>query len=73
MGAGRLVAAREHFDAAVDHIARSCPKAPAAKPGCRAAFERLLDRISALELLALREADGLDGDASPSRPRSTNC
>lgn len=56
--AGRMVAAREHFDRAVDHML-ALPAGARAEPSTAAVFDRLLDRISALELLALREGDGL--------------
>jgi membrane-bound lytic murein transglycosylase D len=53
---GRLVSAREHFDAAIDMLLR-LPEG--ARGEAQAAFERLLDRIAAFDLLALREADGV--------------
>jgi len=55
---GRLVAAREHFDAAIDLLLRM-PGGARADARSQAAFERLLDRIAAFDLLALREADGV--------------
>jgi len=55
---GRLVAAREHFDAAIDLLLR-LPEGARADARANAAFERLLDRIAALDVLALREADGV--------------
>jgi membrane-bound lytic murein transglycosylase D len=57
LAAGRLVAARTHFDAAVD-VLLSEPQGARATPRLAAEFDQLLDRISALDLLALREADG---------------
>jgi membrane-bound lytic murein transglycosylase D len=51
-------AAREHFDRAIDYLL-ALPEGARSNPSAAAAFERLLDRISALELLALREGDGL--------------
>ena len=58
LAAGRMVTAREHFDRAVDHLL-GLPSGARSSPATSAAFDRLLDRISALELLALREGDGL--------------
>ena len=55
--AGRVVRAREHFDAAVD-VLLSQPEGARADARVSAEYERLLDRISALELQALREGDG---------------
>jgi membrane-bound lytic murein transglycosylase D len=55
--AGRLVAARNHFDAAVD-IMLALPQGARATPRLAAEFDHLLDRISALDVLALREGDG---------------
>ena len=55
---GRMVAAREHFDAAID-LLTALPAGARQDPAIAAAFERLLDRISALEVLALRDGDGL--------------
>jgi membrane-bound lytic murein transglycosylase D len=56
--AGRVVTAREHFDRAIDHLL-ALPAGARSTVATSAAFDRLLDRISALELLALREGDGL--------------
>ncbi|MEO7190821.1 MAG: LysM peptidoglycan-binding domain-containing protein [Vicinamibacterales bacterium] len=56
--AGRMVAAREHFDAAVDTLTRLSAGARG-DATVAAAFDQLLDRISALEVLALRDGDGL--------------
>jgi membrane-bound lytic murein transglycosylase D len=55
--AGRLVAARDHFDQAVDTLL-SVPGGARSEPRLSAEFDRLLDRISALDVLALREGDG---------------
>jgi membrane-bound lytic murein transglycosylase D len=56
--AGRLESARAAFDSAVDQLLAD---AGGARNDQRlaAAFESLLDRISALELIALREGDGV--------------
>ncbi|MCC7007858.1 MAG: transglycosylase SLT domain-containing protein [Acidobacteria bacterium] len=56
--AGRLTAARGHFDAAVD-VLLALPDGARSEPRLAAAFDRLLDRISALDLIAVREGDGL--------------
>ena len=56
--AGRVVTARLHFDRSIDQLL-SMPAGARATAAGSAAFDRLLDRISALELLALREGDGL--------------
>ena len=53
----RPVAAREHFDAAVD-LLLALPEGARREPRIAAEFDRLLDRISALDLLAMREGDG---------------
>ena len=50
--------AREHFDQAVD-ILLNLPEGARGEPRLRAEFEYLLDRISALDVMALREADGV--------------
>jgi membrane-bound lytic murein transglycosylase D len=57
LNAGRLVAARDHFDAAVDMML-ALPEGARSTPRLAAAFDQLLDRISALDVLALREGDG---------------
>jgi len=54
---GRLAAARLHFDAAIDILIK-LPDGARAEPRISAEFTRLLDRITALDLLALREGDG---------------
>ena len=54
---GRLAAAREHFDRAVEFML-GLPGGARSEPRLQAEFDHLLDRISALELLALREGDG---------------
>jgi membrane-bound lytic murein transglycosylase D len=65
LNAGRVVTAREHFDRAIDHLL-ALPAGARATVATSAAFDRLLDRISALELLALREGDGLaEADTEP--------
>ncbi|ODS59471.1 MAG: hypothetical protein ABS36_00610 [Acidobacteria bacterium SCN 69-37] len=56
--AGRVVTARQHFDQAIDYLL-ALPAGARSTVATSAAFDRLLDRISALELLALREGDGL--------------
>jgi membrane-bound lytic murein transglycosylase D len=53
----RIVAAREHFDRAID-VLLAAPEGAKGEARLQSAFERLLDRISALDVLALREADG---------------
>lgn len=55
---GRMVAARQHFDAAVDHLL-ALPTGARSDAAISAAFDQMLDRISALEVIALREGDGL--------------
>jgi len=55
---GRFAAAREHFDGAVE-IMLNLPEGARGEPRLQRAFEQLLDRISALELLSFRDADGL--------------
>lgn len=57
LSAGRLTAARSHFDAAVDALLTRADGARS-EPRLAQAFDRLLDRISALDLIALREGDG---------------
>ena len=57
-GRGRVVAARERFDAAID-LLLALPQGARSDNRTQAAFERLLDRIAAFDLLALREADGV--------------
>jgi membrane-bound lytic murein transglycosylase D len=59
LSAGHVVAARAHFDAAVDKLL-SVPSGARAVPSVGRAFDSLLDRISALEVIALREGDGLE-------------
>jgi membrane-bound lytic murein transglycosylase D len=53
----RLVAAREHFDRAVD-LLLSVKGGARTEPRLNAALEHLLDRISALDVMSLREGDG---------------
>jgi membrane-bound lytic murein transglycosylase D len=55
---GRLVAAREHFDRAVELLLQH-PGGARSDTRLQAGFERLLDRITALDVLAIREADGI--------------
>jgi membrane-bound lytic murein transglycosylase D len=60
-----LVAARAQFDRAIDLLLNE-PTGARAEPRLRTAFERLLDRISALELIALREGDGFaEAESAP--------
>ncbi len=54
----RLVAAREHFDRAVEILLQQ-PGGARSDARLQAAFEHLIDRIAALDVLALREADGI--------------
>jgi membrane-bound lytic murein transglycosylase D len=58
LAAGRLVAAREHFDRAVDQLL-GLPTGARSDVAVASAFDSLLDRISALEIQALRDGDGL--------------
>ncbi|HET9372680.1 MAG TPA: LysM peptidoglycan-binding domain-containing protein [Vicinamibacterales bacterium] len=54
---GRIESARDHFDRAID-LLLSEPGGARSQPRLRAEFDSLLDRISALEVIALREGDG---------------
>jgi membrane-bound lytic murein transglycosylase D len=54
---GHLTSARAEFDAAVDVLIRA-PGGARGVPELQAQYERLLDRISALEMTALRQGDG---------------
>ncbi len=54
---GHLNGARLLFDQAVD-VLLGVPGGPRSEPRLRTHFDRLLSRISALEILALREGDG---------------
>ena len=54
---GHLTAARGLFDQAVD-ILLDAPGGARSEPRLRAQFDRLISRINALEILALREGDG---------------
>ena len=54
--ADRRVKAREHFDLAVD-LLLGAPEGARADSRLRAEFEFLLDRVSALDVIALRAAD----------------
>lgn len=56
--AGRVVAARQHFDAAIDQLV-ALPTGARSDTAVAAAYDHLIDRISALEIQALREGDGL--------------
>jgi membrane-bound lytic murein transglycosylase D len=58
LAGGRVVAARERFDAAVDRLT-ALPAGARSDVAIAAAFDLLLDRISALEIQALRDGDGL--------------
>jgi hypothetical protein len=53
-----LVAAREHFDRAVE-ILMLQPQGARGETRLQAAYERLLDRVTALEVLAFKDADGI--------------
>ena len=61
--AGRLAAAREQFNQAVD-VLLAVPGGARAEPRLASEYERLLDRINALEGLALREGDGFSATQS---------
>jgi membrane-bound lytic murein transglycosylase D len=63
--AGHPVAARRHFDAAVDMLL-AVPGGARSNRLLAVTFEHLLDRISALDVLALREGDGFT--ESPTQP-----
>lgn len=54
---GHLTAASVLFDKAVD-VLLTAPSGARSEPRLRAHYDRLLGRISALEILALREGDG---------------
>ena len=54
---GHQAAAREHFDAAID-LLLAAPAGARSEPRLEAAFDRLVDRISALDTLELRAGDG---------------
>ena len=62
---GRVVAARTHFDAAID-VLLAMPGGARSDFRVEATYETLLDRISALDLMTLREGDG--SAESPSEP-----
>ena len=63
--ASRRVKAREHFDRAVD-ILLSLPEGARGESRLRAEFEFLLDRVSALDVIALREtADVAETKSEP--------
>jgi membrane-bound lytic murein transglycosylase D len=63
--AGRIVSARGHFDRAVD-ILLAAPGGARTDFRLAGRYEALVDRITALDLLALREGDG--SAESPSEP-----
>jgi membrane-bound lytic murein transglycosylase D len=63
LAAGRLVAARERFDDAVDELL-ALPNGARSYPRLVARFEQLLDRVSALDVQALREGDGFTETSS---------
>jgi membrane-bound lytic murein transglycosylase D len=63
LAAGRLVAARERFDEAVDAML-ALPDGARSNPRLTAQFEQLLDRISALDVQALRDGDGFTETSS---------
>ena len=54
----RPEAARKHFDAALE-LLLSAPQGARGEPRLEDAFEHLIDRINAYEVLALRASDGL--------------
>ncbi|MEZ5319627.1 MAG: LysM peptidoglycan-binding domain-containing protein [Vicinamibacterales bacterium] len=63
--AGRIEAARYSFDSAVDLLLQE-PEGARGDSRLRTEFDSLLDRISALELIALREGDGVtEADSEP--------
>ena len=55
---GRLVAARDHFNRAVEILMQQ-PQGARGETRLQAAYERLLDRVTALEVLAFKDADGI--------------
>ena len=55
---GHLVAARAHFDRATDLLLEQ-PGGVKSDPRLQTSFEKMVERITALELRALREADGI--------------
>jgi hypothetical protein len=57
MRLGHRASAREHFDLAVD-LLLTAPGGARTDPALRVEFDRLLDRISALDAQALRAGDG---------------
>jgi len=65
LAAGRLSAARERFDEAID-LLLAMPGGARTDTRLAAALESLLDRITALEMMMLREADGVaEADVEP--------
>ena len=63
LDAGRLAAARDEFNAAVDVLLQS-PTGARGDARLSAEYDRLLDRINALEGLAVREGDGFSAAKS---------
>ncbi|HWB16661.1 MAG TPA: LysM peptidoglycan-binding domain-containing protein [Vicinamibacterales bacterium] len=57
LDAGKRESARGHFDQAID-LLMSSPTGARSEPRLSAELDRLLDQISALDILALRESDG---------------
>ena len=55
---GHLVAARTHFDRAIDLLLEQ-PGGVRSDARLQASFEKMVERVTALELRALREADGI--------------
>jgi membrane-bound lytic murein transglycosylase D len=55
---GRLVAARAHFDTALD-LLLELPDGARSSVALQSSFDSLVERISALDIRALREADGI--------------
>src|SRR6188768_132223 len=54
---GRLVAARSRFDAAVDLLLQ-VQEGARSSPRLAQAYDQLLDRVTALDVIALRDGDG---------------
>ena len=55
---GRLVAARDHFNLAVEILLQH-PGGARSDSRLQAAYERLVERVSAMDVLAIRDADGI--------------
>src|SRR4029453_14635675 len=64
---GHLEQARAAFDRAIDVLV-SAPGGPPPEPRLRAQFDRMVDRISALEVAALATGDGFA--EKPTEPAS---